>query len=185
MVELIRCADTHAGTGFLTTGDLLPVLADNGYAQVAYELLVPRTEPSWMYMLDHGATTIWEDWQGVDENGDAHESLNHYSKGAVIRFLRTHTLGLRQAPGSVAWESFEVASVPHPSLTWARGSYAPPQGRIEVGWQADGDDIRISVTASHSTVAKVVFPDGTTETVTDGSYRASRPWCPPGRGRRR
>ncbi|CAM5400154.1 hypothetical protein SALBM311S_10599 [Streptomyces alboniger] len=112
LVELIRAAGTHLGTGFLSTGNLLPVLADTGHADIAYELLSRRGAPSWLYMLDRGATTIWEDWEGVDENGDAHDSLNHYRKGAVIRFLHTHTLGLRQSPGSVAWESFEVARSP-------------------------------------------------------------------------
>ncbi len=127
LVELIRAAGTHLGTGFLATGDLLPVLADTGHADVAYELLLRRTAPSWLYMLDHGATTIWEDWEGVDDTGTAHESLNHYSKGAVIRFLHTHTLGLRQTPGSIAWESFEVAPVPHPSVPWARGTHESPR----------------------------------------------------------
>ena len=114
LVELIRSADTHLRTGFLSTADLLPVLADTGHADVAYELLFQRTAPSWLNMIDRGATTIWEDWEGIDEFGAAHESLNHYSKGAVIRFLHTHTLGLRQAPGSVAWESIVIEPVPGP-----------------------------------------------------------------------
>ncbi|UUU26398.1 glycoside hydrolase family 78 protein [Streptomyces sp. DSM 40750] len=174
LVELIRAAGTHLGTGFLATGDLLPALADTGHAEVAYELLLRRTAPSWLYMLDRGATTIWEDWEGVDENGDAHDSLNHYSKGAVIRFLHTHTLGLRQAPKSVAWESFEVAPVPHPSLTWARGTHESPQGTITVEWRTTGDDLTITVDVPPATTARVVFPDGTTETATAGTFRATR-----------
>ncbi|MFZ3599318.1 family 78 glycoside hydrolase catalytic domain [Streptomyces sp. BH104] len=122
LATLIRAAGTHLTTGFLSTADLLPTLADTGHADLAYELLLQRTLPSWLGMLDRGATTIWEDWEGVDENGVAHESLNHYSKGAVINFLHTHTLGLRQAEGSVAWEHFVVAPVPHRSVTWARAA---------------------------------------------------------------
>ena len=95
LVELIRAADTHLRTGFLSTGDLLPVLCETGHADLAYDLLFQRTAPSWLNMIDHGATTIWEDWEGIDDSGAAHESLNHYSKGAVIRFLHTHTLGLQ------------------------------------------------------------------------------------------
>ena len=130
LVELIRAADTHLRTGFLSTGDLLPVLSDSGHADVAYELLFQRTAPSWLNMIDRGATTIWEDWEGIDATGAARESLNHYSKGAVIRFLHTHTLGLRQAPGAVAWESIIIEPIPGPSLTWARGSHDGPQGLI-------------------------------------------------------
>ncbi|QLH19526.1 family 78 glycoside hydrolase catalytic domain [Streptomyces sp. Rer75] len=174
LVELIRGADTHLGTGFLATGDLLPVLADTGHADVAYELLFRRTAPSWLYMLDRGATTIWEDWEGIDENGTAHDSLNHYSKGAVVRFLHTHTLGLRQAPGSAAWESFEVAPVPHRPLTWARGTHESPQGTIAVEWRMTGDELTITVEVPRASTARVVFPDGTIEAVTFGTFSATR-----------
>jgi alpha-L-rhamnosidase len=175
LAELIRAAGTHLTTGFLSTGDLLPVLADAGYADLAYDLLFQRTEPSWLVMLDRGATTIWENWEGIDEHGAAHDSLNHYSKGAVIRFLHTHTLGLRQAPGSVAWESFVVAPVPHPSLTWARGTHESPQGTISVAWKVEGADLRVTVDVPPATTASIVFPDGSTENVPAGAFSMRRP----------
>src|SRR5699024_42946 len=84
LVYLIDANDGHLSTGFLSTGDLLPVLADNGYVDVAYRVLLQRMPPSWLHMIDRGATTIWEDWEGIDDRGEAHESLNHYSKGSVI-----------------------------------------------------------------------------------------------------
>ncbi|MFF0157302.1 family 78 glycoside hydrolase catalytic domain [Streptomyces sp. NPDC005263] len=175
LVELIRAAGTHLGTGFLATGDLLPVLADTGHADVAYELLLQRTAPSWLYMLDRDATTIWEDWEGVDETGTAHESLNHYSKGAVIRFLHTHVLGLRQTPGSIAWESFEVAPVPHPSVPWARGTHDSPQGTIAVEWRTTGDRLAVTVDVPPATTARILFPDGTAvEPPGCGSFSATR-----------
>lgn len=145
LVELIRDADTHLGTGFLATADLLPVLADHGHADVAHQLLLRRTSPSWLGMLDRGATTIWEEWEGVDRNGNAHASLNHYSKGAVIRYLQTHTLGLSQSADSVAWERFTVAPVVAEHLTWASGHFDSPQGRIDVSWKVDGDDATLTV----------------------------------------
>ena len=160
LVELIRAAGTHLGTGFLSTGYLLPVLADTGHADVAYELLLQRSAPSWLYMLDRGATTIWEEWEGIDDRGRAHESLNHYSKGAVVRFLHTHVLGLRQEAGSVAWESFVVAPVPGGSLTWARGHHDSPQGRIDVEWTTVGDELEISVVVPPGSAANVLFPSG-------------------------
>ena len=78
-------------------------------------------------MVDKGATTIWESWEGIDDEGDAHDSLNHYSKGTVLRFLHEHTLGLRQDAGSVAWRSIVIAPDPGPGITWARGSHETPQ----------------------------------------------------------
>jgi alpha-L-rhamnosidase len=65
LVDLIRKADTHLATGFLATPHLLPVLADNGHLDLAYELLFQDTEPSWLAMIDRGATTIWEQCDGV------------------------------------------------------------------------------------------------------------------------
>jgi len=175
LVELIRAAGTHLTTGFLSTGDLLPVLADSGHADVAYELLLQRTAPSWMYMLDRGATTVWEDWEGIDDKGAAHDSLNHYSKGAAVRFLHSHVLGLRQTPGAIAWESFEVAPVPDPSVPWARGTHESPQGTIDVEWRVSGDLLTITVDVPPASTARIVFPDRTVvEPLGCGRFSATR-----------
>lgn len=174
LIELIRSADTHLRTGFLSTGDLLPVLSDTGHSDVAYELLFQRTAPSWLNMIDRGATTIWEGWEGIDESGAAHDSLNHYSKGAVIRFLHTHTLGLKQAPGSVAWESIVIEPVPGPTLTWARGSHESPQGTVRVEWRIEDGEFKICADLPAATTAQVVFPDGTTAQAGPGVFRESR-----------
>ena len=99
MVELIREAGTHLGTGFLATPDLLPVLAEAGHLDVAYELLLQDTPPSWLTMVDRGATTVWEEWEGIDDDGVAHASLNHYSKGAVIIFLHRYVAGIQAGDG--------------------------------------------------------------------------------------
>lgn len=175
LVELIRQADLHLGTGFLSTADLLPVLADTGHPEIAYQVLLQRTSPSWLGMLDRGATTIWEDWDGIDDDGVAHESLNHYSKGAVIRFLHTHTLGLTQAPGSVAWESFVVAPFVDESIEWARGSFDSPQGRIDVGWEVGGGQLTVRVEVPPGTRATLRFPDGSDLALTPGFHVESRP----------
>ncbi|MFG3341092.1 family 78 glycoside hydrolase catalytic domain [Glycomyces sp. NPDC048151] len=175
LVELIREKGNHLTTGFLSTADLLPVLADTGHADVAYDLLFQRTSPSWLGMLDRGATTIWEDWDGVDERGDAHDSLNHYSKGAVIRFLHTHTLGLRQQEGSTAWESFTVAPVLHESLTWAKGSLDTPQGRIGVAWRAEDGEFHLTLAVPPGSTCRIRFPNGQEAAATEGAFDFVRP----------
>ena len=174
LVVLIRAAGTHLGTGFLSTADLLPLLADTGHADLAYEVLLQRTAPSWLAMLDRGATTMWEDWEGIDENGDAHDSLNHYSKGAVVNFLHTHTLGLRQAEGSVAWERFVVAPVRHTSVDWARGTFDSPRGTIAVEWRTEGDELHITIDVPPASTATVIFPDGEELTAGPGLFTARR-----------
>ncbi|MBD7994845.1 family 78 glycoside hydrolase catalytic domain [Arthrobacter sp. Sa2CUA1] len=174
LVELIRSEDVHLGTGFLSTGDLLPVLVEAGREDVAYELLLQRSSPSWLYMVDKGATTIWESWEGIDDEGNAHESLNHYSKGTVLRFLHEYTLGLRQDSGSVAWRSIVIAPTPGHGLTWAQGSHQTPNGTIRVHWQLEGEKLRIDADIPAETTARVVFPDGTEYTAGPGRYLAAR-----------
>jgi alpha-L-rhamnosidase len=121
-------------------------------------------------MLDRGATTVWEDWDGIDAHGNASASLNHYSKGAVVRFLHTHTLGLRQAPGSVAWESFVVAPVVGGGLTWASGTFDGPQGRIDVSWRVDDTTFRLEVVVPAGSTAELRLPDGTSRAAAPGTH---------------
>jgi alpha-L-rhamnosidase len=132
LVDLIRAAGTHLGTGFLSTPYLLPALADNGFVDVAFELLMQDTAPSWMYMRAKGATTIWEDWNGIDAGGEAHASLNHYSKGAVVSFLHQYVAGLRATePG---YRAFVVQPVVGGCIRDAATWLESPQGRIEASW---------------------------------------------------
>ncbi len=152
LAELVRAHGDHLSTGFLSTPMLLPRLADAGHWDVAFDLLRQDTIPSWLVMIDRGATTIWEDWEGIDEDGAPKASLNHYSKGAVISFLHTHVVGLTMAEGSVAYEHFVVE--PHADgsgLTWAAATLDCPYGRIEAGWEIAGDRLTVTVAAPPGT----------------------------------
>jgi alpha-L-rhamnosidase len=168
LVELIRKADTHLGTGFLATPDLLPVLADSGHLDVAYELLFQDTAPSWLVMVDRGATTVWEDWNGVDEQGRPHESLNHYSKGAVISFLHRYTAGIELV--EPAYRRFRVRPRPGGGLTSAEAAHESPYGRIESAWRLDGDRFELRVVVPAGTEATVVLPDGSTAPAGPGEH---------------
>ncbi|OII42198.1 alpha-L-rhamnosidase [Plantibacter sp. MMLR14_011] len=179
LVQLIRRADTHLGTGFLSTGDLLPVLVEGGRADVAYELLMQRTEPSWLTMVDRGATTIWEAWEGIDADGVAHESLNHYSKGTFARFLHEYTLGLRQAEDSIAWGAIIIAPVPGAELSWAKGSHESPNGTITLHWRQEGGELLIDAVIPAATTARISFPDGTEFHAGPGRFSARRPFRTP------
>ncbi|WP_258804553.1 alpha-L-rhamnosidase [Pseudarthrobacter sp. NS4] len=158
LVCLIRGADTHLATGFLATPYLLPVLADNGELDLAYELLMQDTEPSWLVMVDRGATTMWELWNGVDGDGNPHQSLNHYSKGAVVSFLHRYTAGLRQAPGAAGYERIVIEPRPGAGLTSASTSHYGPQGLIEVQWTTDDGVLTLSAAVPPGTSAEVRLP---------------------------
>ena len=171
LVALIRDADMHLGTGFLATPYLLPVLAENGYLDIAYTLLFQDTSPSWLAMIDHGATTIWERW-------DDRASLNHYSKGAVVSFLHRYVAGLQIVqPG---YRRFRVAPQPGGGITSARTFHESPHGRIDVAWQIVAGRGVLKVTVPPGTVAEMVLPGGTVEEVSAG--RHERAWAQlPGR----
>jgi len=158
LVDLIRDARTHLGTGFLATPYLLPALADNGELDLAYELLVQDSDPSWLTMVDRGATTMWELWNGIDADGTAHQSLNHYSKGAVVSFLHRYTAGLRQAPGSAGWARIIIEPRPGAGLTTAATSHQGPRGLIEVQWGADDGVLTLSAAIPSGTTAEVRLP---------------------------
>ena len=169
LVELIRGAATHLGTGFLATPFLLPVLADTGHLDVAYELLRQDTEPSWLVMVDRGATTVWEEWGGVDADGNPHASLNHYSKGAVITFLHQHVAGLQLLePG---YRRFRVRPRPGGGLTQAQAHHDSPHGRIAIAWRLEGADGVLDLTVPGATSAAVELPDGAVHDVGPGEHR--------------
>ncbi|WP_241038573.1 family 78 glycoside hydrolase catalytic domain [Blastococcus litoris] len=168
LVELIRKADTHLGTGFLATPFLLPVLADSGHLDVAYELLLQDSEPSWLVMVDRGATTVWERWNGVSAEGVPHESLNHYSKGAVISFLHRYTAGIELV--EPAYRRFRVRPRPGGGLTSAEAAHESPYGRIESAWTLDGDRFALRVVVPAGTTAEIVLPDGSVDGAGPGTH---------------
>ena len=160
LVALIREAGTHLGTGFLATPYLLPVLADTGHLHVAYELLLQDTPPSWLAMVERGATTVWELWEGIDEEGAPHDSLNHYSKGAVISFLHNYVAGISLLDEHTAYRRFRVEPRPGGGLTWAEAVHDSPYGRIESTWHTHRSRLWLTVTVPAGTEAEVVLPDG-------------------------
>jgi len=135
------------------------VLADTGHLDVAYELLHQDTPPSWLAMVERGATTVWEDWDGVGDDGSVRASLNHYSKGAVISFFHRYVAGIDLVdPG---YRRFRVAPRPGGGITWAEATHDCPYGRIESSWRVDGTTFALTVAVPPGTTAEVVLPDGT------------------------
>jgi alpha-L-rhamnosidase len=167
LVELIRAADTHLATGFLATPLLLPVLADHGHLDVAYELLFQDAPPSWLSMVDQGATTIWEYWEGLAANGTG--SLNHYSKGAVISFLHRYIAGIRPRD-EPAYRRFRIQPQPGGGITWAEATFHSPYGRITSSWRLEAGHLLLDATVPPGTTADITLPDGSQATATPGRH---------------
>jgi alpha-L-rhamnosidase len=167
LVDLIKADGYHVGTGFLTTPFLLPTLADHGHLDVAYALLTQTTPPSWLAMIEAGATTMWENWEGTQPDGFG--SLNHYSKGAVVTFLHEYVAGIRvREPG---YRRFEVRPRPGGGLTSSEARLDSCYGPIRSAWTIDGDRFGLDVSVPSGTTADVVLPDNSRRTVDPGEHR--------------
>jgi alpha-L-rhamnosidase len=166
LVRLVRAADNHIGTGFLSTPFLCHVLSENGRLDVAYDLLNQKTVPSWLYAVTKGATTIWETWEGIGEDGTPQMSLNHYSPGSVVDFLHRKVAGLDAAePG---YRRILIHPMPGGGLTNARATYESVHGLIGSEWAVENGRMRLNVIIPANTRAVVCLPGATAGQVTEG-----------------
>jgi alpha-L-rhamnosidase len=153
LVDRIAANGWKLGTGFLGTPYLLEVLTDTGHADVAYRLLLNTVYPSWGYMVEHGATTMWERWNGDQMRGDpGMNSYNHYAYGAVAEWIYRYAAGVDTA---VADPGFHIIQL-HPNFDTRLGhldfSYESPYGLVRSSWSM----------ASGETIWKVTIPPNTT-----------------------
>ena len=118
-------------------------------------------------MIDRGATTVWERWEGIDDDGVPHESLNHYSKGAVISFLHRYVAGLQRTEPT--WRRFRVEPRPGGGITQASTEHETPHGTAAVSWR-QGDTFELTVTVPPGCVADVVLPHGETHEIGPGVH---------------
>lgn len=139
LVENIRAHNNHLTTGFIGTSMLMPVLAQTGNQATAYRLLLNETYPSWGYSIKHGATSIWERWDGwTAERGFQDPGMNsfaHYSFGAVARWMFQSVAGIdTEEPG---FQRLLLRPLPGDGLEWVRASYRSLHGRIVSEWRKE------------------------------------------------
>ena len=142
----------HLTTGFIGTKDLLLVLRDGRRTDLAYKLLLSDEYPGWLFSIKHGATSIWERWNGwTPEQGFGDPGMNsfaHYAFGAVGQFMMETIGGIR--PLEPGYRKFEVRVEAGP-LEWAECWYQSPRGKIETAWR----DGRLTVVVPPNTEAMV------------------------------
>lgn len=158
----------HLNTGFLSTPSLCPILAEYGYLETAYRLLLQDTMPSWLYAVKKGATSIWENWDGINEKGEVKASLNHYSYGAICGWLFEGVCGIHLEDGKIT-----IKPMPHELLQFAKASYQSPVGEIVSGWKYEGDKIVFEIQIPSNAEAEVILPDGSTQVLDAGNHTLS------------
>lgn len=164
--EKCRENNYRIGTGFLTTWKLLQTLSQYGYIDTAYRILENTKQPGWLYAVSKNATTTWENWYGIDENGVPVDSHNHYAPGSVVAWLFSHCAGIR--PLEAGFSSVLIAPIPGGSLTWAKAEFESVHGRICSAWRIDGDTFYLDVATPMEAVIRL--PDGQTHTVGAGTH---------------
>jgi alpha-L-rhamnosidase len=169
LADDVRNKGWHLSTGFLGVGKLLPMLAENGQSETAYRVLLQDTYPSWLFPVEHGATTIWERWDGWTPDKGFEDpgmnSFNHYSLGSCGEFLMGYIGGIRAA--SPGYNAILIDPVIGKGLTWAKTSYSSIHGRIATYWKVDGDKLTLKVTVPANTSATVCIPATDPKMVTE------------------
>ncbi len=127
--------DGALSTGIFGTKYLLEVLSTEGFADLAGRIVTRRAFPGWGFMLDRGATTLWETWKPSANVF----SQNHPMFGSVDEWLMKHVLGIAPAADAVGFDRIIIRPQPVAGLTWARGTYRSVKGPVGVDWRmADG-----------------------------------------------
>lgn len=166
--KIIDCGG-HLQTGFLGTPYLLYALSRNGYGDLAYDLLLRREYPSWLYSVKCGATTVWEHWDGKKENGDFWSadmnSFNHYAYGAVVDWIYSVAAGI--TPLQAGYKKIKIAPLPTDRLDWLDVRYYSRQGEVRVKWSRNGGEVNYEITTPCQT--EIVI-DGKSYAVEKGEY---------------
>ncbi len=185
LARMVRVADGRVATGFLGTPLVLPALADAGYFEEAYLMLLRSEAPSWLYQVERGATTVWERWDAIRPDGSIHPgtmqavpdiegsdgkdsqmlSFNHYAYGAVIDWVYRHVAGLAPDADRPGYRHVVLAPKPVRGMDWASASVETAYGVVATSWRIeDGDTL----------VMEVELPFGTSGTFLAPTTSASR-----------
>ena len=177
LVKLVEKNNYCIGTGFPGTPYILFALADNGRADVAFKMLLNEKCPSWLYQIKMGATTIWERWDGLNEQGfcpiaddgtDMMISYNHYASGAVGDFLYRRVAGIEEC--EAGYKSFRIKPLLYEELSYARGEVDTPYGKIISHWKIKDNLFTIQIHVPMGTECKLQLPDGREEILESGDY---------------
>jgi len=178
LVEDIRSLDNHLSTGFVGISHLNPQLTLAGHSDVAYRLLLQETYPSWLYPVLHGATTIWERWNGwTHQDGFFNpqmNSFNHYSLGSVGEWLFRHVAGIELDPAKPGFQHFILRPFIGEGLDFVRATYRSMHGTIESHWQRNGPHLTWTVRVPANCTARIFIPCGRADDITESGSPLTR-----------
>ena len=174
LVDLIKQSDGLMTTGFLGTPILMHTLSRFGYTDVAYSLLFEERNPSWLFSVKHGATTVWEHWDSIKADGSFWSSdmnsFNHYAYGCVFDWIFEYVGGISICEGGEGYKKVRIAPVPDRRLGFADVGIETRHGELSVKWKYSDEGVIYDVCVPNGTAAEICI-DGKTVAVEQGTYR--------------
>ena len=163
LIRLIEGNGNRITTGFVGTKMLLPVLCQIGHADKAYALAQSVDYPSWGYMITHGATSVWENWNAITTyygakvfHDSSMNSFNHFALGSVVEWFYEYVLGIHNEKHGFKKIRIEP-SVSYNAPQWATGSLKTVSGDIHVSWSRHGNSVRYTISKPETLPVKFVF----------------------------
>lgn len=158
----IKSRDTHLSTGFLGTPYLCHVLSEHGQNKVAYDLLLQETYPSWLYSVTKGATTIWERWDGLKEEGSFQSvhmnSFNHYAYGAIGDWLYQKVAGIQYSEDKPGYKHINFQPLPDKRLEYVKCSHQSMYGEVGIHWRFNKEVFEVELVVPFNTTATFINP---------------------------
>lgn len=165
--SLVTIADgEHVGTGIHGTAYLLPVLSQEGFEQKAYRIATQRSYPGWLYMIENGATTLWERWELIECEGM--NSHNHIMLGSIDSWFYQYLAGMTALePG---WQTIGFYPGYFPELPWAEGEVSTPYGRARVHWELLDSSLTVELQVPSGTTGVLHLPKWVSPSSLEGLY---------------
>ena len=159
-------------TGFVGTPLMCNVFSDIGDSVMAYELLLNEAYPGWLYAVNLGATTIWERWNSVNEDGSISStgmnSLNHYAYGSIVEWIFRHAAGINPVEDAPGFRKVRLVPAPCESLGFLKAVYRSAAGTYRVSWQMeDTHHVSLQITIPFGCEAELVLPSAPDSVYTD------------------
>ena len=147
----------HLSTGFLGVSLLLPTLSDYGYNELAYKVASQKTYPSWGYMVEKGATTIWELWNG-DTEGPGMNSRNHFALGSCGEWYYGYIAGIKATVDAPGFKKVILSPMPAKGLEWAKASMKTNYGIVSSHWKRSEKNIEYNFVIPANSSAEFHLP---------------------------
>ncbi|WP_022899935.1 glycoside hydrolase family 78 protein [Humibacter albus] len=175
LAELVRESGNHIATGFVGTPLVADALTETGHLDAAYDLLLERGCPSWLYQIDMGATTVWERWDSLLPDGSVNPgtmtSFNHYALGAIADWMHRTVAGL--APAAPGYRQVRFAPRPGGGLTSASARHLSPYGEIAIAWRLNDQTFEVDVTVPVGVEAILDLAEHDPEPLAPGEHHRS------------